>query len=283
MTVLASVGGSFTDAVRSGPFLLAAPIALLAGLVSFLSPCVLPLVPGYLSYVTGLSGADLAGREPALAVPVSAAGGGVGVLARTEAPPTPVVRRGRVLLGCSLFVLGFSAVFVSYGALFGGIGGYLRLYEGTVSRVLGLVSILLGLAFLGLVPGMARELRVHRLPAAGLLGAPLLGVLFGVGWTPCIGPTLGVVLTLSTSSATAWRGALLSVAYCIGLGVPFVLVGLAFRRATGALGLLRRHTRLITAVGGGMLVVIGLLQVTGAWQSLVGSLQAYIGGFTTVL
>ncbi|MDQ6650013.1 MAG: cytochrome c biogenesis protein CcdA [Actinomycetota bacterium] len=263
--------------------MLAAPVALVAGLVSFLSPCVLPLVPGYLSYLTGLSGADLAGREPVAVEPPVAGKGAVGVLDRTASPPTAVVRRGRVLVGCSLFVLGFSAVFVSYGALFGGIGGFLRLYETTVSRVLGVVSILLGLAFLGLVPGLQRELRVHRLPTAGLVGAPLLGVLFGVGWTPCIGPTLGVVLTLSTSSATAWRGALLSIAYCIGLGVPFVLVGLAFRRATGALGVLRRHSRTITAVGGAMLVAIGVLQLTGAWQSLVGSLQGYIGSFTTVV
>jgi cytochrome c-type biogenesis protein len=257
-----SVGESFAHAVGSAPVLLAAPVALAAGLVSFLSPCVLPLVPGYLSYVTGLSGADLddsPGRGPT------------------------ATRTRRVLAGSCLFVVGFSAVFVSYGALFGGLGGLLIRHQDIVTRILGTVTIGLGLAFLGLVPGMQRDLRFHRLPAAGIAGAPLLGVLFGVGWTPCIGPTLGVVLGLSATTATAGRGALLSLAYSLGLGLPFVGVGLGFRRAVATVGLARRHTRLVMGTGGSLLVIIGLLQVTGTWGDLIARLQGIVGSFQTVV
>lgn len=271
-----SIGDSFAHLAGAGSVLLAAPVALAAGLVSFLSPCVLPLVPGYLSYVTGLSGADLAGTgSPARVGPTAGPGS-----ARSAGSSA---RSGRVVLGGGMFVLGFSAVFVSYGALFGGIGGRLVTHQAVVTRVLGIVSIALGLAFLGLLPGAAREIRVHRLPAAGIAGAPLLGVLFGVGWTPCIGPTLGVVLGLSASSATAGRGALLSLAYCLGLGLPFLAVGLAFHRAAGTLRAVRRRSRLVMALGGGLLVVIGVLQVTGAWTDLVARLQGLVGGFETVV
>lgn len=288
MMISASVGESFAHAVGSAPVLLAAPVALAAGLVSFLSPCVLPLVPGYLSYMTGLSGADLAEpvRRAAPAPPARAAStsGTTVVLAPSQARALPsTVRTGRVLLGSSLFVLGFSAVFVSYGALFGGLGSLLVRHQAVVTRVLGVVTIGLGLAFVGAVPGLQREVRIHRLPAAGIVGAPLLGVLFGLGWTPCIGPTLGAVLGLSASSATAGRGALLSLAYCLGLGLPFILVGLGFRRAAGTLGVIRRHTRAVMVVGGGLLIVIGLLQVSGLWGELVARLQGLVGGFEPVV
>ena len=246
MNALAAAG--YNETVASGALLVALPIALAAGLVSFFSPCVLPLVPGYLSYVTGLSAADLADAKGA--------------------------RRGRMLLGSALFVLGFTAVFVSGGALFGEFGRTLQDNQRTIDVVMGVVTIVMGLAFLGLLPGLSmREVRTHRRPAVGLLGAPLLGVVFGVGWTPCIGPTLSSILTLSIDQASAGRGALLMAVYCLGLGVPFVLAALAFRRALGAFGWVKRHYQWVMRIGGGMLVAVGLLLVTGAWSALVNDLQ----------
>jgi cytochrome c-type biogenesis protein len=273
VTLLASAGDSFAHTAASGSLLLALPVALLAGLVSFLSPCVLPLVPGYLSYVTGLSGAELAGTgEPALA------GGSLAVAERTG------VRRGRVLVGSSLFVLGFTAVFTSAGALFGSLGATLQVHSEVITRVLGAVTIVLGLAFLGLVPGLSRDVRPHRFPATtGLAGAPMLGVLFGLGWTPCIGPTLGAVQALAYDSASAGRGALLTAVYCLGLGVPFVLVGLLYRRALGTLAVVRRHSAWVMRLGGGMLIAIGVLLVTGLWNDLTIALRTLVNGFTPAI
>ena len=262
---------TFVDAVTDGSLLVALPVAAIAGLVSFLSPCVLPLVPGYLSFVTGLSGQELGDTRAA-----QPAGD---VLVRTETP----VRRARVLLGSVLFVLGFSAVFITSGALFGGLGGLLVEYRSVVDRVLGALTVLLGLVFLGLVPGMQREVRFHRLPSPGLAGAPLLGVLFGVGWTPCLGPTLAAVQTLAYTQASAGRGALLTAGYCAGLGIPFVLTGLAFRRALGAFAVVRRHSALVMRIGGGLLVVVGLLLVSGLWETLMLDVRSWVGGFETVV
>ena len=267
------VGDSFARAVTDGPMLLALPVALLAGLVSFLSPCVLPLVPGYLSYVTGLSGAELGESAPVR-------GGGTAVLTKTR---TTTVLRGRVLLGSVLFVLGFSVVFVSEGLLFGQLGATLLEHKDAVDRILGGLTIVLGLAFMGYIPGLQREVRIHALPRAGLLGAPLLGVLFGVGWTPCLGPTLAAVQTLAYQQASAGRGALLTAAYCAGLGLPFILTGLAFRRALGAFAIIKRHYALVTRLGGGLLVAIGILLVSGLWNSLVIHLQVLVSGTTTVV
>ena len=266
-----SVASSFVSAVTDGPLLVALPVAAVAGLVSFLSPCVLPLVPGYLSYVTGLTGADLG--DTRAAAPTDAPQGDV--LVRTAAP---VRARGRVLLGSVLFVLGFSAVFVSAGALFGGLGAELLVHKAVVDRVLGVLTVVMGLAFLGLLPQLQREVRVHRLPAAGLAGAPLLGVVFGVGWTPCLGPTLGAVQALAYTQASAGRGALLTAAYCVGLGVPFVLTGLAFRRALGAFDVVKRHYALVMRIGGGLLVVVGLLLVSGLWESVMVDLRGAVSG-----
>ncbi|MFG3438056.1 cytochrome c biogenesis CcdA family protein [Nonomuraea sp. NPDC047897] len=238
------------DVVASGSLLLAVPIAVLAGLVSFLSPCVLPLVPGYLSYVTGMS------ADP---------------------------RKGRLVLGTVLFVTGFAAVFVLGGALFGGLGQVMLTHAETITRAIGVLTILLGLAFLGVLPGLMRDVRIHRLPSAGLAGAPLLGVVFGLGWTPCIGPTLAVVLALGLNEGSASRGALLAVAYALGLGVPFVVAALAYSRALRTFRAIRRHSRLITRIGGGMMVAVGVLLVTGLWGEMIASMQGLVGGFRPVI
>ncbi len=237
--------------VFGGALLLALPIALLAGLVSFFSPCVLPLVPGYLSYVTGISGSDLG-----------------------EA------RRGRMALGASLFVLGFTVVFVSGGALFGGIGMTLQEHREIISRVLGGLTILLGLFFMGGMSWLTRrEFRFHVRPGRGLWGAPMLGVLFGIGWTPCMGPTLAAVTNLALVDGTAGRGALLMVVYCLGLGVPFILAAVAFRKALGAFGWVKKHYAWVMRIGGLMLIATGLLLVTGAWDHLVQEMQVWTSGF----
>lgn len=247
-----AAAGEMNQTVLTGALLLALPVAVLGGLVSFFSPCVLPLVPGYLSYVTGVSGADLA-----------------------EA------RRGRMLAGASLFVLGFSAVFVSTGALFGYFGTTLQNYKETINLVFGVLTIVLGLGFMGAFNLFGqREFRFHTRPAMGLAGAPLLGVLFGLGWTPCIGPTLAAVQSLAINQASAGRGALLTVAYCAGLGLPFVLAAIAFRRALGAFGWVKKHYAWVMRVGGGMLVVVGLLLVTGVWDSMVQDLQTWSSRYT---
>lgn len=264
---------SITDTVVSGSLLVAGPLAFAAGVVSFLSPCVLPLVPGYLSYVTGLSGAELAGEDDDGRRRTNE--GDVLV----EAPAKAPAARTRVLAGSLLFVLGFTAVFVAYGAAFGALGEALFRYQEPITRVLGVVVVLLGLSFLGVIPGMQREWRLHRLPRVGLWGAPLLGVLFGLGWTPCIGPTLGAVQTLAFTEASAARGALLSAFYCLGLGLPFVLVGLLYRRALGAIGWVRRHSLTVMRIGGALLVVIGMLLVTGLWDDLTIGLRSWAGGF----
>ncbi len=238
--------------ILTGTLLAAVPLALFAGLVSFFSPCVLPLVPGYMSYVTGVTGTDLA-----------------------EA------RRGRMLAGAGLFVLGFTAVFVSGGALFGFFGQTLQEYKPVISRVLGVLMILLGLAFAGLLKRFGqRELRFHRKPSMGLSGAPVLGVLFGVGWTPCLGPTFTAVNALSFQEASAGRGALLTVAYCLGLGLPFIAVALAFRRMLGAFGWVKRHYVWVMRAGGGMMIALGVLLVTGVWDSLMSQLQSWTQSIT---
>ncbi|CAM5637646.1 cytochrome c biogenesis CcdA family protein [Streptomyces narbonensis] len=240
------------ETVTSGALLLAVPIAVLGGLVSFFSPCVLPLVPGYLSYVTGVTGTDLAEN-----------------------------RRGRMTAGALLFVLGFSAVFVSGGALFGYFGTYLQQYSDTLNLVLGVLMILMGVFFLGLMPWFTqREFRFHKKPVAGLVGAPVLGALFGIGWAPCIGPTLASVNALALDQASAGRGAILAFAYCLGLGVPFVLAAIAFRKALGAFGWVKKHYVWVMRIGGGMMILTGVLLLTGAWDNMVATMQSWSSGFT---
>jgi cytochrome c-type biogenesis protein len=261
------VGETFGRLVSDGPLLVAAGVAALVGLVSFASPCVLPLVPGYLSYVTGLVGAGA--RRP-VSVP---AGGGDTAVAIEDDERSP---RGRMVAGAVLFVLGFTAVFVAFGAAFGGLGRLLLEYSGVLTRLFGVVTIVMGLAFLGWVPLLQRTRRITARPVAGLAGAPLLGVVFGLGWTPCLGPTLAAVNSLAYAEATAGRGALLGVAYCVGLGVPFVLVALGARWALGATTVLRRHARTVTRIGGAVLVVVGLLLVTGAWTEMMQWLRSWL-------
>lgn len=265
--------GGFQQAVLDGPLAVAALVALLAGVVSFLSPCVLPLVPGYLSYVTGLTGPDVSVDTTSSDASTGASigpGGGVATAVRSAS-------KVRTFAGASLFVLGFSVVFVSYGALFGGLGRALFVHQRLIERILGAVTILLGLAFIGLIPGLQRELRIHRLPSAGLLGAPLLGVVFGLGWTPCVGPTLGAVESLAFTSASAGKGAFLSAVYCIGLGVPFVLAAFGFRWLVGTFAAIRRHAVWVTRIGGVLLVVLGVLLVGGWWDHLMDTMRAWAG------
>lgn len=314
-----SIVDSFVSAVTDGPLLVAAPVAAAAGLVSFLSPCCLPLVPGYLSYVTGLSGADLAGEfeaevrnaesgpgeasaepiahsSPGQSAGAQQAGSPTGTV-MTSAPPYAEARkqsarsrrravpgRGRVLLGSILFVLGFSAVFVSEGALFGGLGVLLLVHQRTVEIVLGSVTVLLGLSFAGVGPGLLqREVRIHRMPKVGLAGAPLLGVVFGVGWTPCLGPTLAAVQTLAYTQGSAGRGALLTFFYCLGLGLPFIASGLGFRRALSVFAVVRRHYLVVMRIGGAMLIIIGLLLITGLWDQMTIALRVWVSGYSTSL
>jgi cytochrome c-type biogenesis protein len=241
--------GSFEHAVTDGPLLVAAGVAALVGLIGFLSPCVLPLVPGYLSYVAGLSGASEEAEHG----------------------------QRRMVSGALLFVLGFTAIFVAEGVLFGSLGAAIRDHALGIERVLGVVTILMGVVFLGGIGFLQREVRIHRLPRAGLFGAPLLGAAFGLAWAPCLTPTFSAVYSLAFQQATAGRGAFLMLCYCLGLGIPFVLVALGIGWVSGALGFVRRHARVVSQVGGVLLIVIGLLLVTGTWNHWMDELRTSVG------
>ncbi|MEZ0577839.1 cytochrome c biogenesis CcdA family protein [Nocardioides sp. MH1] len=238
------MGEWFQTQAAAGSLALAVPVAMVAGLVSFFSPCVIPLLPGYLSYATGLSGADLAAGEASR-------------------------HRGRMLLGSTLFVLGFAVVFVLVGAAFGSVGASLRSWQDEITIVLGVLLVVLGLVFSGLLPWLQRDWRIHKIPSVGLGAAPVIGALFAIGWTPCIGPTYGVIVNLTYTDATVARGAVLSLCYALGLGIPFIVAGLAYRRTLGALAWVRRHQVWVMRIGGGFLVALGLAMIFGWWDHLV--------------
>jgi cytochrome c-type biogenesis protein len=282
---VSELGATFAGVVTDGSLLVAIAVAALVGLISFASPCCLPLIPGYVSYVAGLAGSQAtAGRsrvpQPAGGAAAGATSAGCVAEAGTapSLPATPAAAgRGRVLAGSLLFIAGFSAVFISFGALFGGLGRLLLEWSPVLTRVAGVVVILMGLSFLGAVPGLMRERRIHRRPPAGLAGAPVLGVVFGLGWTPCLGPTLAAVNTLAYTQASAGRGAILALAYCLGLGVPFVLVALGARRALAFSALARRHAPTVMRIGGGLMIALGILLLTGWWDALMIWLRAWLG------
>lgn len=261
--------------IGSGSLVVALAVAALAGLVSFASPCVLPLLPGYLGYLGGMVGATSSpGRD-------SGASGGSG---RATAARPGARRRLRLMGGVGLFVAGFTVVFVVFGVLVGAAGVALMRWQDVLLRVAGVVVILLGLSFAGVAPFLQRERRLQVAPRrAGLWGAPILGFTFGLGWTPCIGPTLAAVLTLAFGQGDVGRGALLALAYCLGLGLPFLLVALLLDRSAQVVGALRRHTRTIQIIGGVVLVLVGLALVTGLWGELMSRLQGSIAGFETAL
>jgi cytochrome c-type biogenesis protein len=247
---------TWAETAVGGSMALALPVAFLAGLVSFFSPCVVPLLPGYLSYATGLGAAEVVEGSQ---------------------------HRSRMLAGASLFVLGFAVVFVITGVVAGSAGRMLAEYRDVITRVLGVLIIMLGLIFAGVLPFGQRDLRIHRVPAVGVAAAPLIGVVFALGWTPCLSPTLGVVVNLGFNEGTAIRGGLLGFVYALGLGIPFVIAGLAFTKMAGAVAFLRERQQLIMRIGGVFMIIIGVLLVTGTWNTLTGVLRQWAASFQTVI
>lgn len=243
------------EIISEGSLLLAIPLAIAAGVISFLSPCVLPLVPGFLSYAAGIAGARANSK-------------------RTSAT------RSRAFWGTLLFVFGFSIVFVSFGALFGAAGQIFIENQKIIQTVSGVLIIVMGLGFMGLIPALQREVRIHRIPTGTLLGAVVMGITFGIGWTPCIGPTLAAVQGLAISEANATRGAILSAAFCLGLGIPFILIALFMERSVKAVAALRRHSKTVMQIGGLLLIAIGLLLVTGYWNELTIILRVWAGNWS---
>ncbi|MGN6200747.1 cytochrome c biogenesis CcdA family protein [Humibacter sp.] len=268
--------GGVENFVLSAPLLLTVPVALLAGLISFASPCILPLVPGYLAYIGGFTG-QTASAAAVVGGSTSAAG--------TSTATRTAERTGqrRLVLGVALFVLGFAAVFVLTGFVFGALGFWMIQWRDLITRIAGVILILLGLVFVGQFTFLQRTFKPQWKPLTGLAGAPLLGIIFAIGWSPCTGPTLAAITTMSYSSGSAWQGAVLALFYALGLGVPFVLIALGLGWASGAVAFLRRHIRAINIVGGALLIAIGILMVSGVWNQWIIALAGVIPSFGTAL
>lgn len=254
---MSGIGADFAQTVLTGPLLLAAGAAALAGVVSFVSPCVLPLVPGYVGYVTGLSGSSLKDKQT-----------------------------WKVVVGIALFVLGFTIVYVALGTGFSALGAVFSQWQGVLIRILGAVVIIAGFVFMGGFGLLQREHRIQARPKAGLWGAPVLGATFALGWAPCVGPTLSAVLAMSVGfggDGSIWRGTLLAFVYCLGLGIPFILLAIAIHKGAGRLTWVRRHQTTIVRVGGILLIVLGLVMVSGLWNLWMTNLQGLIYGFEVVI
>ena len=267
--------------VFDGALWLAIPIAMVAGLVSFLSPCVLPLVPGYLGFLGGAVGAGHAAQQPRRIAPTPQDSGDAVRSSRdsaeyVDAAPRP--GRGRLLLGVSLFIAGFTLVFVSMGVLAGTLGRFFIQYQDDLTRVLGVIVIVMGLVFLGVFGFAQRTVKPQVRSGLGLVGAPLLGIAMGIGWAPCIGPTYTAILSISLTQADPARAVLLAVAYSLGLGIPFLLLAIGFGWATRSVAFLRTHIRVVNIIGGALLVILGMLMVTGVWSALMSQLTGVIAG-----
>lgn len=247
--------------IGSGALWIAIPIAVLAGLISFLSPCVLPLVPGYLGFLGGAV-------QPRPSTGTGAQKGG------STATSEATVTRGRLVLGVLLFILGFSVVFIVYTIIGGAAGAFFLEWGDLITRILGVVIVLMGLVFLGMFGFAQRQMHFNIDSKTGILGAPLLGFALGIGWAPCMGPTLAAIVSLSWNVGDPWRAGLLGLAYSLGLGIPFLLVALGFGWATRAIGFLRRHIRVVNVIGGALLILLGVLMVTGVWTEIMSRLGA---------
>ncbi|MGO1543949.1 MAG: cytochrome c biogenesis CcdA family protein [Gulosibacter sp.] len=278
------------ETIMSGQLLVALPLALLAGFVSFASPCVLPVIPGYV----GMLGAVSAPPEPkskagatggqdasdAAGTGSNTSGGSASATSAGAATATAIKSpaRSRVAIGATLFVLGFSVIYVLTGAVFGQLGVFFMRYQDPIIRILGVLVILMGLVFIGMAGPWQRTIKFKNAPA-GLVGAPILGAIFALGWAPCLGPTLVAIQTLSFDAASPGRGALLAFVYCLGLGIPFIIAAVGWNAATRWVGWLKRHIRTINLIGGGIIVLIGLLMVFGIWQQFVSYIGAILPGY----